>query len=652
MAYILGLDTGGTYTDGVVIDAEARTLCCKAKAFTTKDDLMRGIAACLSKLDRQWLEQVSMMCLSTTLATNAVVEGRGGRVGIFLLGRECEATLPAVCCCTLRGILDIKGRLLEDIDEQQVVREAEALRGKVDAVAISGFASVRNANHELRVKSIVQSVLGIPVICAHELSSALGFRERTVTAALNAALIPCTAELIDAAQRVLLQYGLDIPLMIVKGDGSLMEKSVARDRPIETVLSGPAASVVGGMFLTGLSSAIVADMGGTTTDLANVENGRVMVSRAGATVGGWRTQLKAAEISTFGIGGDSQLTLDANGELGVGPQRVVPLCVAGAENPGLALELQNYQKNLTYELFSEQYANCFRFLRRPPHIALSAQDERILKLLGNETHSLFWIAEQLERDAEKLELTRLVEQGVLERCGVTPTDVLHVLGLYQQWDVAAALAGVQMFANRLNLTTTVFVHHARRSVERQLQMACLQAVLDFSHSDVALDNDTVQYFLKCAAGQDEGLLKTSFTVCKPIIALGAPVGAWMPAVCSSLGTKVLIPEHAEVANAIGAAVGQITVCVEALIRMDQYHEKYVVHAAWGNEAFGTRIESENWALQQAIKEARRRAASAGCGACQIAPSVKPIFIQNFNLGEERFIETRISVIAVGSPDWR
>lgn len=652
MAYILGMDTGGTYTDGVVIDAETRTVCCKTKVFTTKDDLTRGIAECLNRLDREWVQQVSIACLSTTLATNAVVEGRGGRVGVFLLGREIEGELPAVHCRTLQGTLDIKGRLLEDIDEAQVARQAENLRGAVDAVAVSGFASVRNAEHEKRVKQIVQRVLGVPVVCAHELSSSLGFYDRTVTAALNAALIPCTAELIHAAQTVLAQHRLNVPLMIVKGDGSLMQQSFALDRPIETVLSGPAASVVGGIFLTGKSSALVLDMGGTTTDVANVEDCKVRVSQSGATVGGWHTQLRAAEISTFGIGGDSQLTLNANGSLTVGPQRVIPLCVAGADSPGLVWELQEYRKSREYELFSEQHTSCFRLLRRPEHVELSAQDEHVIELLGSEAHSLFWIAEHVERDADKLELDRLVNQGVLERCGITPTDLLHVLGFYTKWDRAAALAGVQIFADRLGQTVMEFANHARKTVEKQLQLVCLQAVLDFEHRGVGLDGKVAKYLIECAGEADQSLLKTNFAVQKAIIALGAPVAAWLPEVCRMLGTELIIPEHAEVANAIGAAVGRVTVRAEALVRMDQYHEKYVVHASWGNQAFDKRVEAENWALESAVEEVKKRVLRAGGAGYQFAPSVEPVFLQNFGTGEERFVETRISVLAIGSPEWR
>ncbi|MFR0924703.1 MAG: glutamate mutase L [Butyricicoccaceae bacterium] len=273
MPVILGIDTGGTYTDSVIVDAVSRQVLCKAKAFTTRQDLLCGIAQSLDRMHYAHPDEIVMVCLSTTLATNAVVEGQSGRVGALLLGRDAAGSLPAVQVRRLRGTLDIKGRILEDISPEEIIAAANAFRGQVDAVAISGFASVRNPVHEARVRQIIQQELDVPVVCAHELSSALGFQERTVTAVLNAALIPNIRALIDSTDLALAQRKIHAPIMIVKGDGSLMRAEYARSRPIETVLSGPAASIVGGLFLSGVSDALLLDMGGTTTDLAEVKTG-------------------------------------------------------------------------------------------------------------------------------------------------------------------------------------------------------------------------------------------------------------------------------------------------------------------------------------------------------------------------------------------
>ncbi|MBQ8143821.1 MAG: hydantoinase/oxoprolinase family protein, partial [Butyricicoccus sp.] len=481
MPVILGIDTGGTYTDSVLVDAGSRQVLHKAKAFTTRHNLLCGIAESLDNLQFDHPTDISMVCLSTTLATNAVVEHQGGRVGAFLLGRDAEGALPASCLHRLRGTMNIKGRILEDIIPDEAAKIARSWAGQIDAIAISGFASVRNPAHEQRIREIIQHELDVPVVCAHELSSSLGFHERTVTAILNAALIPNIRELIDATDRALLQRGIHAPIMIVKGDGNLMRADYARNRPIETVLSGPAASIVGGLFLSGIKDALLLDMGGTTSDLALVQDGQVAICTSGASVGGWRTQLRAAEISTFGIGGDSRLHWSMEGRLYVGPQRVLPLCVAGQRNPKLASELVFYSIPPEYELFEEQACECYAFLRPPRYREATIPEQQLFELLSDGPHPLFYLVQHLETDPKALDLTALVREGVLQRCGLTPTDLLHIRSRMTRWDAEASLAGAQALAARRGLPLEDFLQMAFAAVEDRLRESCLQATADFTH---------------------------------------------------------------------------------------------------------------------------------------------------------------------------
>ena len=207
----------------------------------------------------------------------------------------------------------IRDRLVEDIDKDEIKRILKDMRGKVDAIAVSGYASVRNPKHEQEIKRLADEILGVPAICAHQLTSALGFYHRTVTAVLNGRLIPIIDRLLSSTRKVLEKHNIDAPVMVVKGDGTLMTEALAKDRPIETILSGPAASIIGGLALTGKKDGMVVDMGGTTTDIADVTGGKVRIKQEGAKVGGWFTRVLAAEISTFGIGGDSKVYLDKKG---------------------------------------------------------------------------------------------------------------------------------------------------------------------------------------------------------------------------------------------------------------------------------------------------------------------------------------------------
>jgi len=309
MPLLLGIDTGGTYTDGVIVDGDSpnKEVLHKAKTLTTKEDLSVGIRNCINRLDFTDYRKISLVSLSTTLATNAIVEGKGCEVGLLLIGQLPSGKLPVEHYQVLQGRYDIRGKLLSGLREDECRQSIEQLKGKVEAVAISGYASVRNPAHELMLKGMVREILDLPVVCAHELTSLLGFYDRTVTAVLNARLIPIITELIRAVRVVLGEKGIQAPVMIVKGDGSLMEASIAQERSIETLLSGPAASVIGSRFLTGTENAIILDMGGTTTDIANVDNGKVKIRKDGARVGGWLTRVQSAEIYTYGVGGDSYL---------------------------------------------------------------------------------------------------------------------------------------------------------------------------------------------------------------------------------------------------------------------------------------------------------------------------------------------------------
>src|SRR6185312_13502777 len=158
-----------------------------------------------------------------------------------------------------------------------------------------------------------------------ELSSSLDAPRRALTAALNARLISRISLLIEAVGRAMASLRIVCPLMIVKGDGTLALAETVAKRPIETVLSGPAASLVGARWLSGLGHFIMSDMGGTTTDLGVLQDGRPRVTEEGAEVGGWRTMVKAIDVRTIGLGGDSEIGLGPNGMLSVGPQRIVPV---------------------------------------------------------------------------------------------------------------------------------------------------------------------------------------------------------------------------------------------------------------------------------------------------------------------------------------
>ena len=333
MSLGLGIDTGGTYTDSAIIDLVRGEVISKAKALTTRNDLSIGISNSISKLDRSLYKKVELVSVSSTLATNSVVEGKGCRVALIVAGYEFNKAIPVNELVEIAGGHNLMGDEKDMLDIDAARDFIEQVKDKVDGIAISSYLAVRNPEHEIALKEMAKSVTDLPIICGHELSSQLGFHERTLTAVLNARLIPIIADLVASVKKVLNEHQIEAPLMIVKGDGSLMGEAVAKERPVETILSGPAASLTGARFLTGEDEAVVIDVGGTTTDIGILRKGRPRLDPEGALIGGWRTRVRAADISTSGIGGDSRILIH-NGQIHLTALRVIPLCIAESMWPG------------------------------------------------------------------------------------------------------------------------------------------------------------------------------------------------------------------------------------------------------------------------------------------------------------------------------
>mgnify|MGYP002381938021 CR=1 FL=1 len=348
---LLGIDTGGTFTDAVLYDEAARTVVASAKSPTTHDDLSIGVVGAISAVLRRSCVDpsvVDLVSLSTTLATNALVEGRGGRVGAVVIGFDADVLGRAGLDAALGGdpVLLVTGG--HDAHGGEVARfdptalgaalAASGWAERVEGVAVVSQFSVRNPSHEIAAMRVVREVTGLPVTCSHLLSAGLNGPKRLVTAILNARLTGLIAALVGTVERSMAALGVEAPLMVVRGDGSLVSAAFVRERPIETILSGPAASIVGAAHLTGLSDAVVSDIGGTTTDIAILRDGTPRISDEGAKVGGHATMVRAVAMHTHGLGGDSEVRHDDRAvgcRLVLGPRRVIPICSLATTRPDL-----------------------------------------------------------------------------------------------------------------------------------------------------------------------------------------------------------------------------------------------------------------------------------------------------------------------------
>ena len=352
-SFFIGIDTGGTYTDAVIIAHDTQKILGRAKALTTKGDLSIGVKEALTTVMQSFpagakSSAIGLVSVSTTLATNAVVEGHGSPVGVFLIGFDSAMAganrhregLSECAARMIAGGHDHNGDAAVSLDVAAVEREAELLKGEVSAFAVASAFAVRNPEHEKAARDIIMRVTGKPVTLSTELTSSLDAPRRALTAVLNARLISRISMLIDAVRLAMGELHISCPLMVVKGDGTLARAENVALKPIETVLSGPAASLVGAKWLSGLDDFIMSDIGGTTTDIGILQGGRPRVAEEGAEVGGWRTMVKAIDVTTIGLGGDSEVHLAMDGSMQIGPQRIVPISLIGQRYPEVLAMLE------------------------------------------------------------------------------------------------------------------------------------------------------------------------------------------------------------------------------------------------------------------------------------------------------------------------
>lgn len=336
MSYVIGIDTGGTYTDSVLLETVgtgSESVLKKAKAFTTHENLEIGIENSLNalQLTKHEINAVNKVVLSTTLATNAIVENKLCKTGLILIGERPNGKLATNEIEIVQGQVSIKGYVNINLNKKEVYDAIGRLYEKVEAIAVSGAASVKNPILEQEVKALVNERCDMPVICGHEFVNELGFIDRTNTVVINAGLVGIINRFISSIKCVLNKHDIKAPAFIVRGNGTLVSLDFIGTNPVETVLSGPAASLIGTVHLTNISNAVIADMGGTTTDIGIIKNKRVALSEGGAWIGGWNLKIKSAKLNTVGLGGDSQISI-IEGKIKVGPKRILPLCRGGEED--------------------------------------------------------------------------------------------------------------------------------------------------------------------------------------------------------------------------------------------------------------------------------------------------------------------------------
>jgi len=310
------------------------------------------------------------------------------------------------------------------------------------------------------------------------------------------------------------------------------------------------------MHLCDIKDATVIDIGGTTSDIALIENGSVNINHDGAVIGGWRTHVRAADIYTVGIGGDSRLRIGDHDELTFGPDKTTPVSL----------------------------------------------------FLNNEN-----VEETLIRKTDDV-----INGNAGATSGFTPTDLAHVIGLCNQWNGKASSVAVDAIRYRL--------HDDRETCIDQIEKAFL---------------GTIKSALDDSRKIKEGI---------PIIAIGAPSHAWMPRMEQKYNFTIMVPEHADVANAIGASVGRIEEIIEILIREDRITGKYIGFLGIKREEFLTLEEAKKTCVSEGKRIVKERAMEANCADYELLEDVEDVYLDSYGGEESFYIETRIRIVAAGRPD--
>ena len=665
MTLVIGLDTGGTYTDAALLDTATGTVRATGKSLTTRDDLSIGVGGAIRRVLEDFdgsAADIGLVSLSTTLATNAVVEGVGGRVGLLMIGFD-ETSLQRADLARALGqdpVFFINGGHAADgapqaqLDEAAIREAVNATEGEVSAYAVAGHFATRNPAHESRTRDLLRDLTGAPVTCSHELSSSLGGPRRALTAVLNARLINLLDRLVAATEGIMADEGLSCQLMVVKGDGSLLESGYARSRPVETVLSGPAASLAGAAFLAGTRTAMVADIGGTTTDIALLQNGAPRLKADGALVGGWQTMVEAADIRTCGLGGDSEVTPVGRGTTGgltLGPRRAVPLSLLATQWPEVKDKL------------AEQLAVA---------VPMSTDARFVMPLMPNGVPT--WLTRSEARLAAKAieigpssvaeiagtqlalgAVDRLIGRGLLTLATFTPTDALHVTGDFTGFDAEAAMLGAKLIARQktgigqpIAETPEELARRTLSELHRRTGLALMDAALahDGAGEMQATNNPLLANLYRDGTTGKDSLVKLSLELGTGLVALGASAATHYPHVARRIGVELTVPDHAEVAGAVGAAAGSVRQRV--MISVTQPSEgRYRVHLPGGPRDLGVMDEALASAREVAGQLAEERARKAGATSVSIEIS-EDIKLVPLGGGKELFIEALVQATADGA----
>ena len=562
--YGLGVDTGGTFTDAVIVDMDDFSIVSKMKSPTTHEDLSIGLYNAINAVMNESQidpSQIVSVGISTTLATNSVLEDMGGKVGLILIGWDPRDPVHfgEDKQIFIKGGYDVRGKAINSLSLEETTNAINEISKDVDAIAISGLFANINASQERKVKKLAMEMTGLPVVAGHELSAELGIGLRAETAVLNGKLISIVTKFFDDVKNTLEKKGINAPIMVYKGDGSVMTLEQAKQYPVQTILSGPAASSMGGKILSGKNDFIMVDIGGTSTDIAVVEDGFPQIQFKGAEVGGWRTRVKAVDMNTIALGGDSRVSM-VDKKFVFGPKRVIPLCRFTVDYPEI-IERIMHDDLYDYYLLNED-ADLSQLSERQQRIADGMKGKGPMNRMDvmNSAKGIWDVDD---------DLAHMVVLGIVAHSSLTPTDLMVYLGMFEMGNVEGAHAGIHAISEKSGMTEKQAAAIMLEEAKTLVAEAVLDKLLNDRISDWKNEGSMklIRRMSTARKGVDVFEMRPKITI--PIIGIGAPSKYLMDDINMRLGTKVMFPENYDVGNAIGAVSSKVVESLSAIVTPTQ-----------------------------------------------------------------------------------
>ena len=665
----IGIDTGGTCTDAVIYDLDSTEILASAKTLTTKEDLKIGIENVLQKMPQDLLDQCRQIALSTTLATNACVEDKGGHGKLILIGvneKVFNETHDSYGIKNTEEVMLVPCKITQDPetctppDWEMFRRDLPAFLADCDCVSIVQlFSADYHGAYEKHAAKIVQEVCDIPVILGNTLFPDRNAIRRGSGALLNARLIPVLHDFLLAIKEVFSRRNMNLPIAIIRSDGSQMSEKFASGRPVETLLCGPAASVIGAAELSSVEDAMIVDIGGTTTDISLIKKGLPKRAKNGIRVGAWKTFVKGLYVDTFGLGGDTAVHYDFGGKIFLENYRVIPLCTLAAQYPQVKKQLKKLEDEWRFHTyFLHEF---FVLMKEPPANHNYGEEElKLCAALKEGPLSLEQAAEAMGKDIYTMRLGTLEQDGVIMRAGLTPTDIMHIRGEYTAFDAEASRYAAEFICRSANPETVeelceeVYDLIEKRLYENILRILITSEFKEFYEKDPDTqlqDLIEINYRMAKKGAEQDAFFAPAFRLHAKLVGVGAPTHIFLPRVAKLLHTEAVIPEHAAVANAVGAIAGKVIAITTVEIKPSDTGEFDGVEVNTAVE----RCVFENY--EEALEYAKKKGAAAAEERVREQGAVGKIAFTydiarseaTIDLGTKMWISDTLTVTATGNP---